>query len=387
MLIMSLVLSAALLFFANVVARKSGRVRVPCVICGLGALLGWPCIIFPALTLTGVLTALSGILCRITGGGPPLFLKCSLVIVAASHVLIGILSWHGVQERRALREQFPAESLAQRLSYETPRLSSRPPSPPQPEGTPASKALTDLEDRVEGSSFLRTYTLKRLHEDSIADFINSPGFGITRRLEPHKEYIELPEAEPITLTQAAEEPPTPAAPAPATPVPVSSPADALAIVPAAEALREMHQSSLLDFVNAKGFGFIKDREQVRGFQAHQFHAVPPLKSPVETERWRIQSLELVSLLKHEEPVVYLSKHLPRMDELRDAPTRPLISFEKEALAALQKGENLRLETAGNRIHMLGSVRALNQCLACHRVQRGDLLGAFSYTLLRESVRP
>src|SRR6266849_2151980 len=120
MLIMSLLLSAALLLVANVVARKSGRLAIPCVICGLGAFLGVPCIMFPALMLTGVLTALAGLLCRVLGGGPPLFLKCSLATAVASHLLVGILSFHEVHERRILREQFPAESLAQRLSYETP---------------------------------------------------------------------------------------------------------------------------------------------------------------------------------------------------------------------------------------------------------------------------
>ena len=334
---------------------------------------------FPALILTGFLTALSGILCRSLGGGPAAFLKCSLTTVVASHVLIGILSWREVQERRVLREQFPVESLAQRLAYETPRSSSRPPLPHEKDGTPATKALRDLEDRIEDSFSFRTYSLRRLHEDSVADFIDSPGFGISRDVRPRKEYIELPQIEPLTLPHATEEPPITAAP-----VPVASVSDAIPILPVEEALHETHQSSVIDFVNAKGFGFVKDREHVTGFQAHHFHAVPQLKSLVQTERWRIQSLELVSLLKHEQPVAYLSKHLPRMDELRDAPTRPLSSFEKRALAELQKSEDLRTETATNRIDMLGSIRALNQCLACHRVQRGDLVGAFSYTLVRES---
>src|SRR5262249_12600424 len=82
-----------------------------------------------------------------------------------------------------------------------------------------------------------------------------------------------------------------------------------------------------------------------------------------------------------------SNHLPRMDELRDAPTRPLRPFEKQALAALYEGEELRTETTTNRISMLGAIRALKACLACHQVERGDRLGAFSYTLLREPTRP
>jgi hypothetical protein len=92
--------------------------------------------------------------------------------------------------------------------------------------------------------------------------------------------------------------------------------------------------------------------------------------------------ERLDVLKHEEPVAYLSKHLPRMDESRDAPTRPLNPFEKSALVKLQKGDDLQTETTTSQIHMLGSIRALNQCVTCHRVHRGDLLGAFSYTLCR-----
>ena len=34
------------------------------------------------------------------------------------------------------------------------------------------------------------------------------------------------------------------------------------------------------------------------------------------------------------------------------------------------------------IRMLGSVQAASQCIGCHSVKRGTLLGAFSYILLR-----
>src|SRR5713226_8455878 len=209
MLITSLLLSAVLLLVANVVARKTGHLAAPCVICGLGAFLGG-CVMFPALMLTGVLAALAGLSCGVLGGGPRLFLKCSLATILASHLLVGFLSLHQVQERRRLREEFPSESLAQRLSYEAPRIPSRP-SAADGLSTPASKALTDLEDRIDDLSFSRTYSLKRLHEDSVTDFIYSPGFGIGRRPGPRKEYIELPEVESITLPQAAEESPITAA--------------------------------------------------------------------------------------------------------------------------------------------------------------------------------
>ena len=223
-----------------------------------------------------------------------------------------------------------------------------------------------------------------LHEDSVADFIESPGFGITRQVGPRKEFIDLPVADPIPLPSARQEASTTAAAVTESPTSPASPADLIGMVPEEKNLREMHEDSIIDFVNPKGFGFVKDREHVKGFQAHHFHAMPRLNdSPTQTQRWRIQSVELVSLLKHEQPVAYLSKHLPRMDELRHAPTRPLNPFEQNALRRLQKGDDLQVDATSDRLNMLGSIRAMQQCLACHQVRRGDLLGAFSYTLVRE----
>src|SRR5258708_39906209 len=108
--------------------------------------------------------------------------------------------------------------------------------------------------------------------------------------------------------------------------------------------------------------------------------MPKLEAPL---RWIVQDLELVSLLKHDEPVAYVSKNLPRMDELREAKTRPLDAFERDALEVLRRGEDLKVQNASREIRMLGSIRAVKQCLQCHEVERGDLLGAFSYRLRLE----
>lgn len=91
-------------------------------------------------------------------------------------------------------------------------------------------------------------------------------------------------------------------------------------------------------------------------------------------------LELVSLLKHETPRVYVSKHLPRMDELTDAPTRPLDGFERDSLVKLLRGDNVVVSAGETRMQMLGAVRASKTCLKCHAVERGALLGAFTYEL-------
>ncbi len=104
---------------------------------------------------------------------------------------------------------------------------------------------------------------------------------------------------------------------------------------------------------------------------------------VDQRRWRIVRLELVSLLKHGTPAVYSSEHLPNMEELTDVKTRPLTAFEANALDTLRAGEELTAQTNGNVIEMVGAIRASNDCMKCHEVPRGTLLGAFSYQLQRD----
>lgn len=74
-----------------------------------------------------------------------------------------------------------------------------------------------------------------------------------------------------------------------------------------------------------------------------------------------------------------------MDELRDAPTRPLNPFETSALPALRKGRELEASFSADHIRMLGAIRATKQCLGCHAGERGEMLGAFSYLLRREDA--
>ena len=62
---------------------------------------------------------------------------------------------------------------------------------------------------------------------------------------------------------------------------------------------------------------------------------------------------------------------------------PWIDFEATALEELRSNEDLVVKDGVNRIRMLGSLRAGNDCLKCHSVKRGHLLGAFSYEVVRE----
>jgi hypothetical protein len=89
---------------------------------------------------------------------------------------------------------------------------------------------------------------------------------------------------------------------------------------------------------------------------------------------------LIGLQLHETPVAYVSSELPRMDELRKAPVRPLDRFESAALGHLVGGEDLVVGRSPTGMRMVGSIRSTEGCLRCHEGQRGELLGAFSYTL-------
>lgn len=70
---------------------------------------------------------------------------------------------------------------------------------------------------------------------------------------------------------------------------------------------------------------------------------------------------------------------------KNAPTRELDGFEAAAIRRLLAGEDVATEETLNRIRMVGAVRANVACLECHNVQRGQLLGAFTYELLRDPL--
>ena len=72
-----------------------------------------------------------------------------------------------------------------------------------------------------------------------------------------------------------------------------------------------------------------------------------------------------------------------MEQLDGVPTRMLDDFEFLSLGGLFGGEDLVVKATTNRIRMLGGLRAKEQCLECHSVKKGELLGAFSYELLRK----
>jgi hypothetical protein len=143
----------------------------------------------------------------------------------------------------------------------------------------------------------------------------------------------------------------------------------------------LHWYARGDFLSPEWFGAVAAPQRAAGFVPHgmRYALAARLK---DTKEWTLNRVELVSLLKFDEPRVYVLDHLPRMDQLsgEDVPTRGLDDFERTALEKLWRDEDIVVDVRGDECRMLGSLRAARQCLDCHSVERGELLGAFTYVL-------
>ena len=266
-----------------------------------------------------------------------------------------------VEKYDELRDRHPYESMEERVPV--PLLSDDPPA-----GVTAAH-LDEFETNVESARHTwRTRSLRQLHEDRVRLFVNAPGFGALRNLTmgPTERSVS-PEPRPDT---PAQETPSP------------TPHDRCLSATDETDLLELHGKGSLDFVNPAGFGFVKDRNHVSGFLPHGFS-----ETPAATSRWQVDRIELIGLLLHPEPVVYVSERLPSMTKVRDIPTRPLDEFEANGLVTLRRGGTLAVGTVESQARMLGALRSARQCVECHGGQRGDLLGAFSYTFRPINDKP
>jgi hypothetical protein len=291
-----------------------------------------------------------------------------------------------------LRKKYAFESMASRLRYESDKKREDNPtlsSATQKRIQEADKQFEKSQNTKLAYSMMRSNSLRLLHEEEVETFIGRPGAGLVRITPPGPSYLpgnphrNLPLASNEMIRSGDE-------------TPVSLPDTKTAattrrvFLPAQQSLEEFHQNGEREFLSARSFGYIKNRNEVAGFQSHGFAHAPQLLSHIdrpwyrkEKELWAMHRLELVSLLKHDKPAVYVSRNLPRMEELEDAESRALSTFEDSALQRLRDGKDVVTKASLNRIEMMGSLRATKQCLQCHDVKSGALLGAFSYELLRD----
>ncbi len=299
---------------------------------------------------------------------PQRWFMVGLAVAAVAVVGVALHGrWQAERERverhregiRQQREKHPFESLEARL-----------PAPGNGGVLSLESAmkLRQFEQSIaqETESWGRESRLQKLHEGSVEEFVKREGFGAVRMLEGYGAGILAGRQGNAGNNKTSIPQPSSHVSAPAKDKPSGAPA----------ALAKFHFRSVLHFANPVGFGFMKDRRHVAGFQPHQFNEV------VEERPWKLLRLELVGVLREDGPRVYVSDHLPRMQEIGELPTRPLDPFEAVGLEKLHAGDDWFVrETAGG-ARMVGAIRSAQQCVKCHGGERGDLLGAFSYRVAR-----
>jgi hypothetical protein len=336
------------------------------------------------------------------------------------------LVWlRGRDAESALREKllaaYPFESLEDRLRFDAPgrkRVAKLLPTPDidldaskallrkgQPEKVPPAALATLLADErlAREGHFDRVRTLATLHKLEVQKFVTNPGFGYMRMVDwrgsdpdeaPPADWSEGDRGEPVALPKtgsfftAGQDKNGPT-------------------LPSALALAGFHAFTAHEFARPDSWGLVKDKTQVAGFRPHALEFVPdgrvrrrhdherPIKDAAGKvtgypliERWAVGRVELIGLLMHESPVAYLNPDgkLPSMAAVKEAKTRGLTEFESNGLKDLAAGkEVVAVDAATNQLRMVGAIRMAGACQKCHDGKPGDLLGAFSYELVRVPV--
>ena len=289
----------------------------------------------------------------------------AMVLVGLMVAIYGVVFARGIvlmREMRALREKYPITSLEPRLAFEhdTESGSVRPISPVTFSRTVA-KRLDEQDDAQEFQYNSRARALRALHSATYQEFAFASGFGPARMPAIGMVRVDLTPAHDFKL-----------------PAPLSTDYP----VAATKELQEAHDKAVEDFISPERMGYIKNRSEVVGFESHRFTSLNKRwqYGKGDARYWQVVRLELVGLLRHRQPCVYIAKTIPEMEKLASTPHRELNDFEKAALPQLQSQEDIVVEQQPDRIQMLGALRAGKTCLECHHGDRGRLLGAFSYEL-------
>jgi hypothetical protein len=142
--------------------------------------------------------------------------------------------------------------------------------------------------------------------------------------------------------------------------------------PTYESCADLHDAYLHRFESAPGFGLSR-------------MAQPPMLDrtgvvALGRKSYAIDTIELIGLLKLETPVAYVPRwHGAKPDGFS---SRGLTAFEKQSLDEFRAGRNGASADEGKDVvFCMGSLRAKDSCVSCHRDKKiGDLLGAFTYRL-------
>lgn len=209
--------------------------------------------------------------------------------------------------------------------------------------------------------------------------INNRGFGSFQRTSiPESTNFYLPDRTPIPQRNRL----------PLTPI--EEEIDHPVFVPMAKPSRN-HRPLVAEFAFSFGWGWERSPGEYLGFQPHQL-GIPDFNESMASQEqsiefvagWKIDSVLLIGLLHPPKPTVYLTQNFPRMDEAKRVSTREPDEFEMAGLKSVAEGSELYVgkTRSGKAIRMVGGLRAAKSCTACHGCREGELLGAFSYTLVK-----
>lgn len=144
---------------------------------------------------------------------------------------------------------------------------------------------------------------------------------------------------------------------------------------------EAHQRAVVNFVESQGFGL----SRIRKAGLWNEHTVS-----FEGKIYDPHEIRLIGMTPEYGPRLFTDMHPPKIKEIPDSPSRPLTPNELEALERLRRGES-RTETFppdpeqhAEGIRVMAPLFATQDCLKCHSVALGEMLGAFDYHLIPQS---
>lgn len=354
---------------------------------GLIGLVGPFFILFQSLpiALFSVFLLLFGIFSAVRLPAPSTSRRVVFGGLAVAFFVAGIASAAMAYKTGQLQQKYPLMSLADRLpkptAMETVKLSSA--------ADQRLQVVEHLSQRENWWDQRRTSALANIHAGFVHRFIRAEGFGVGRmthtseydieRLKPQPEIHVQQRTRPRENMNASDALLTSVSGEHVGATGIASPAESGLNFRNPLIEWNQHAEAIVDFSNSGGFGYFVDQDHVVGFQSHGFRDAEwsRLNSGLDQPA-RLVQFQLVSLLRHDVPRVYESDTLPKMDHLGEAATRPLSSFERQALQQIRGGEDLVSASTKRSLYLMGSLRAAETCAQCHGVTRGTLLGAFSY---------
>lgn len=143
---------------------------------------------------------------------------------------------------------------------------------------------------------------------------------------------------------------------------------------------EAHQRAVNSFVESRGFGVGRMRNE----ELWNDHLVE-----LGGERFKPEKIQLIGLTEEYGDRYFDGAHPPKKEVMDEAEWRATTAEEDEAIDELRTGAAFSRRISGRSergvdagsFRVLAPIMAESDCLKCHDVEEGEMIGAFAYTLL------